>query len=200
VLDWFATHPVKRLSLVCEAEYLGPMPAARAAVLFEQCKSVTPRQIDIAEAAWLAFRSPHPAPLVEVLSQDLEPLPFLRAALVRHLQEFPWITDGLSRTERSILEALRDGPLEFGAIFHRTREEPAFMGDVVLRWHLARLEAEGWIRQSKATWEIITSGGERRLERWLGGVLVQPSSPWRWDDGAQRLTSTPRSPDGSRPP
>ena len=186
LLDWFASHPVARLSLICEAEYLGPMPAVRAAQLFEQRRPVTPRQLDVAEAAWLAFRSPHPAPLVEVIGQDASPLPFLRAALIRHLQEFPWTTDGLSRTERGILVALRDGPQKFAAIFQRTREEPAFMGDTVLRWHLMRLELEGWVQQRDDVWQLGRRG-ERRLERWLGGVLVRPDSPWRWDPDASSL-------------
>jgi hypothetical protein len=187
VLDWFAAHLVARLSLICEAEYLGPMPAVRAAQLFEQRRPVTPRQLDVAEAAWRAFRSPHPAPLVEVVGQDTSPLPFLRAALIRHLQEFPWTTDGLSRTERGILDALRDGPQPFAAIFQRTREDPAFMGDTVLRWHLMRLELEGWVQQREAVWQLGTRR-KRRLERWLGGVLVRPSSPWRWDDAERTLT------------
>ena len=200
VLDWFGAHPVARLSLVCEAEYLGQMSRQRAGQLFEKRKGVTPRQLETAEGAWLAFRSAHPAPLVEILSTDLAPLPFLRAALVRHLEEFPWLGDGLSRTERDILDALRDAPLPFEQLFGKTREEPAFMGDTVLRWHLARLEVEGWIAQRDGTWELAAQPGERRLERWLGGVLVQPSSPWRWDARTQRLNSTPRSPGGSRPP
>jgi hypothetical protein len=186
LLDWFAAHPVARLSLVCEAEYLGLMPPARAAQLFERRKPVTPRQLDVAEAAWLAFRSPHPAPLVEVLGQNTSPLPFLRGALIRHLQEFPWTTDGLSRTERRILDALRDGPQKFAAIFRRTREEPAFMGDPVLRWHLTRLELEGWVQQRDGVWQLGRRG-DRRLERWLGGVLARPDSPWRWDPGAGSL-------------
>jgi hypothetical protein len=176
LLDWFAAHPVKRLSLVCEAEYLGPMAPARAAQLFSARKSVTPRQLEIGEGAWLAFRSPHPAPLMEVLSTDLSPLPFLGPALVRHLQEFPWVDDGLSRTERAILAALRDGPLPFGRLFEATREDPAFMGDAVLRWHLTRLETEGWILQRDGTWHLGAATGTRRLERWLGGVLLRPSN------------------------
>jgi hypothetical protein len=186
VLDWFAAHPVRRLSLVCEAEYLGPMPAARAKQRFEQRRPVAPRQLDVAEAAWLAFRSAHPAPLMEAVRSDTSALPFLRAALVRLLQEFPWLDDGLSRTERGILAALRDGPQSFGAIFERTREAPAFMGDTVLRWHLARLEVEGWIRRRDGAWETGRSG-KRHLERWLGGVLLRPSSPWRWDEAAGQL-------------
>ena len=183
VLHWFATHPVGRLSLVCEAEYLGHMASQRAEALFHSRKSVTPRQLEIGEAAWLAFRSPHPAPLVELLEQDLTPLPFLRAALVRHVQEFPWLADGLSRTERSILEAM---PGDFETLFAATREEPVFMGDAVLRWHLQRMELEGWLRRRADRWEA-SGETKRRFPRWLGGVLVQPSLPWRWDPAAGKL-------------
>lgn len=38
----------------------------------------------------------HPAPLLDILSTDLAALPFVRTALIRHLQEFPWVGDGLS--------------------------------------------------------------------------------------------------------
>ncbi|HET7670698.1 MAG TPA: hypothetical protein VFK84_09845 [Burkholderiales bacterium] len=183
VLDWFSRHPVERLSLVCEAQYLGTMAAARAAELFQVRKPVTPRQLELGEAAWLAFRSPHPAPLVELLAQDLSPLPFLRAALVRHLQEFPWADDGLSRTERSILGALPGG---FAALLEATREDPVFMGDAVLRWHLQRMELDGWVRRRDGGWEP-TGEKKRRFPRWLGGVLVQPSATWRWDERAQTL-------------
>ena len=183
VLDWLGRHPVERLSLVCEAEYLGTITGARAAELFKQRSPVTPRQLELGEAAWLAFRSPHPAPLVELLGQDLSPLPFLRPALLRHLQEFPWLEDGLSRTERSIRDAL---PGDFASLFAATREDPVFMGDAVLRWHLQRMELEGWIKKGNGGWQA-TGGTKRRCPRWLGGVLVQPSSTWRWDEQAKTL-------------
>jgi hypothetical protein len=183
LLDWFARHAVERLSLVCEAEYLGTVTDARGAELFEKRLLVTPRQLELGEAAWLAFRSPHPAPLAELLAQDLSPLPFLRAALVRHLQEFPWVEDSLSRTERSILDAL---PGDFSSLFEATRENPVFMGDTVLRWHLQRMELEGWVRRSNRGWKS-TGEKRRRFPRWLGGVLVQPSSTWRWDEAAGTL-------------
>jgi Domain of unknown function (DUF1835) len=188
LLDWFAAHPVRRLSLVCEAEYLGTTAFARALELFPRRKPVTPRQLDIAGGAWLAFRSPHPAPLLEVLATDLSSMPFLGAALVRHLEEYPSVEDGLSRTQRSILDALQGGPLPFGQIFRRTREEPAFMGDTVLLWHLRRMERDGWVRSTGETWTAASGTRPgRRLPRWLGGALVEPSSPWRWDPVAASL-------------
>ena len=35
----------------------------------------------------------------------------------RLLEEFPWTTDGLSRLERQVLEALAGGPLPFAELF-----------------------------------------------------------------------------------
>lgn len=55
ILSWFADHPHPRLSLVCEAEYLGEMEPARAAELFGRRKAVTKRQLEEGARAWRAF-------------------------------------------------------------------------------------------------------------------------------------------------
>jgi hypothetical protein len=124
VLDGLAELKGPPISLVCEAEYLGNMEPARAAELFALRNPVTRRHMAEARAAWTAFRSPDPRNLETV---KIAALPFLAAALRRHLEEFPWTTDGLSRTERQILQG-------------NTDEEPAFMGDVVLEWHRQRVK------------------------------------------------------------
>ena len=61
------------------------------------------------------------------------------AALHRQLEEFPWATDGLSRWERQVLDALKAGRSRSRA-FPRTHEEPVFLGDTVLAWHVERME------------------------------------------------------------
>jgi len=119
VLDGLAELRGPPISLVCEAEYLGNMEPARAAELFGLRNPLTRRHFQEAQAAWAAFRSPDPAAIDPSKPKALQ---FLGAALRRHLEEFPWTTDGLSRTERQILQG-------------NTDEEPAFMGDVVLEWH-----------------------------------------------------------------
>lgn len=124
VLDGLAELRGPPISLVCEAEYLGRMAPARAAELFALRNPLVRRHIQEAQAAWAAFRSPDPQRLETLRTTSL---PFLAAAIRRHLEEFPWTTDGLSRTERQILQG-------------NTQEEPAFMGDVVLEWHRQRLE------------------------------------------------------------
>ncbi len=58
---------------------------------------------------------------------DMSALPFLEAALRRHLEEFPWTTDGLSRTERRVMQLAEAGPIAFADAFPRVHEgETAF--------------------------------------------------------------------------
>ena len=123
VLDGLSELRGPPISLVCEAEYLGNMAPERAAELFALRNPLVRRHLQQARAAWAAFRSSNPMELENLKTESLR---FLAAALRRHLEEFPWTTDGLSRTERQI----RHG---------NTDEEPTFMGDVVLEWHKKRL-------------------------------------------------------------
>ena len=162
LLDWFAAHPHPRLSLVNPAEYLGTMTPARAADLFAQRRPVSEAQLRAASTAWAAFGGPNP----QAMSTAFVPeLPFLAAALHRLLQEFPWTSDGLSRLERQALEALRDGPLAFKELFpraHHWREEPVFLGDAVLKWHLQRLAADGLVGRDEVF--FISARGRNVLE------------------------------------
>ncbi|HKU45951.1 MAG TPA: DUF1835 domain-containing protein [Burkholderiales bacterium] len=179
VLDGLADLRGPPVSLVCEAEYLGEMTPQRAAELFALRSPVLRKHLQDAQAAWRAFRSPDPRAIESVKTPSL---PFLGAALRRHLEEFPWTTDGLSRLERAILSALPSG---FGPLFARVEEEPKFLGDVVLRWHLERLEAEGLVGRKGDTW-VTTHKQRRRLPRWLGGYEVRDESV-RWDPALSRL-------------
>src|SRR5262249_16454623 len=105
-------------------------------------------------------------------------LRFLGAALRRHLEEFPWVSDALSRTERAVLRSL---PAEFRKIFAEIREDPAYLGDSVLAWHLERMQREGLVEKRREAWQAVPGPERRREPRWLGGVLVSDESPWRWD-------------------
>ena len=124
VLDGLAALRGPVISLVCEAEYLGPMAPERAAELFALRNPLVRRHFQEAQAAWAAFRSTDPR---QIEALKISAFPFLGPALRRHLEEFPWTSDGLSRTERQILQG-------------RTDEDPVFMGDAVLEWHRRRVE------------------------------------------------------------
>jgi hypothetical protein len=188
LLDWFGAHPHPRLSLVCEAEYLGEMAPARAAELFVKRNRVTQDQIEIGRRAWRAFGSADPV-ILEKMREGKKDLPFLSDAIRRHLEEFPWVLDGVSRTERQVFEVLRAGAAPFEKIFAETqkREEPRFLGDTVLRWHLERMEKEGRLHRAGDAWQLAEQNPRRRLPRWLGGVLVDERCPWRWDPALGRL-------------
>jgi len=138
VLDGLAELRGPPISLVCEAEYLGNMEPARAAELFSLRSPLTRRHFQEAQAAWAAFRSPDPTRIDPGKPKALQ---FLGAALRRHLEEFPWTTDGLSRSQRQILEG-------------RTDEEPAFLGDVVLAWYEERMKQGRWLPRWLGGYEV----------------------------------------------
>jgi hypothetical protein len=175
LLDWFAAHPHPNLSLVCEAEYLGTMKPQRAGELFASRARVTEAQLAEGRAAWAAFTASDPLQLERVPCSHLR---FLGAALRRHLEEFPWTSDGLSRIERAVLRSL---PAAFPEIFQATREDPAYLGDSVLASHLERMRREGLIDKDGEQWRAMPQPERRREPRWLGGVHATEDSPWRWD-------------------
>ena len=162
VLAALGDRPGPPVSLVCEAEYLGMMAPERAAELFALRNPVTRRHVAEATHAWAAFCSPDPRELEKVKASAL---PFLGAALRRHLQELPWTTDGLSLLQRNIVRA---GAKPFAELFKAVTEDPIFLGDAVLAWHLRRLEEGSW------------------LPRWLGGYEVKDET-LRWDPGLGRV-------------
>jgi hypothetical protein len=185
VLDGLGDLRGPPVSLVCEAEYLGTMAPQRAAELFVLRNPVTRRHFQEAQSAWRAFRSSEPKEL-----QDLRiaALPFLAAALRRHLEEFPWTTDGLSLLERRVLQGLENGPLAFARLFRAVEEDPAFLGDAVLAWHLQRLEKERLLERRGGDWALSGKSRSRRVPRWLGGYEVRDAT-LRWDPASGRLVS-----------
>ena len=188
VLDGLAGLPGPPIALVCEPEYLGTMPPQRAAELFSLRNPVTRRHLQEASAAWRAFRSSDPRALENLKTTSL---PFLAAAVRRHLEEFPWASDGLSLLERRILDALRPGPVPFPAVFLEVEEDPAFLGDAVLAWHLERLAREGLIagqgtHWGSKQWQLTGQRRARRVSRWLGGYEVKDET-LRWDPASGRL-------------
>ena len=184
LLDWLAQHPHPRLSLICEAEYVGHMLPARMRELFLIRKPVTAQQFREASKAWSAFTAPDPSGMDDLRTSAL---PFLRAALRRLLQEYPWTVDDLSLLERRVVDALDQGPLHFVDLFVRIRDEPVFVGDLVFQWRLEQMEKQGLVGHAGRTWTLKGRKPVRRVPRWLGGVRVDAQCPWRWDPAAGKL-------------
>lgn len=142
VLDEAARLPV-RLTLINPAQYLGPSTPDQLRALFHLRTPVMPAQVQLARAAWEAFRAPDPRGIQALLATDTSALPHLGSALRRHLQQFPWTTDGLSRTERQALRSLADGPRSFAEAFaaDQAGENAIFLGDSSFLGVLAELGA-----------------------------------------------------------
>ena len=137
VLGWIADlpQPPPRVSVISIDSFpgrphfrgLGELTPSELASLFDTRRPVTAAQYALAGLAWQAFRSPNPRAVETLLAGDTTALPFLAAALRRHLEEFPWVGDGLSRTERRLLQLLEPGPLDLTAAFPRMHHlETAF--------------------------------------------------------------------------
>jgi hypothetical protein len=93
---------------------LGELTPSDIAALYASRTRVTSAQFALAAAAWDAFRAQDAATLRAFLRRDTTALPFLAAALQRHLDEAPG-DDGLTRSERRLLEQLSRGPLDIHA-------------------------------------------------------------------------------------
>jgi Domain of unknown function (DUF1835) len=220
-LDGFAGRSLggTELSLLCIGEFpgvvpfhgLGQLTPQQLATLLPKRQRVHERQKLLARDAWRAFCSPDPTGLEAILSRDTSPLPFLAGALRRHLEELPWGPDGLSRSERQILLALRQGAGTFEEAFRATQamEERVYMGDAsfgrILRElaapprPLLRFEpasggpARGQRISLTATGREVLEGRDdwvhiRGIDRWLGGVHLQGvEAAWRWEPETGRL-------------
>ncbi len=183
VLDGLADLRGPPLSIIGEAEYLGRMTPQRAAELFELRSPVLRKHLQEAQAAWKAFRSSDPSGIEKL---KLQALAFLGAALRRHLEDFPWTTDGLSRLERSVMQALEQGPSPFEELFARVAEKPAFLGDTLLEWHLRRMRKEGLVEERQGSWGATGKPRQHREPRWLGGYEVRDET-LRWDPASGAL-------------
>ena len=132
VLDWFAAHRRAggSLLLVQASDFLGRQTPEQLQALEATGSAVTSEQLELARHAFAAFRSETPKAWRGLLDEDLDALHYLRPAVLRMLEELPGL-DGLSRTERQILQSLTPGPLTPPALFVavQRQEEAVFMGD-----------------------------------------------------------------------
>ena len=222
VLDWFSRHDLGgvKLSLIWVGRSpgmdhfvgLGARTANQLASLADTRLPVREAQFRAAQAAWNAFTSPDPTEIEHFIAADMSALPYIASALRRHLEQFPSVDSGLSRTERQALSVLRDhGSLSGGQLCVEVwrQEEAVFMGDDSFYRMMADLsEAPHTLVQISDTPQhglgdvTITETGRQVLEgradhidlngidRWLGGVhLKGDKAAWRWDRASERLVS-----------
>jgi len=212
LLDFFSTaeRGETRLTLVCGPEYLGPSTPERLAERFAEREEVTAEQLALGHAAWSAFRSPDPRVVASRVLLDMPELPFLRTALIRHLEQFPSTRNGLSRSEQQALEEIDRGAATVRDAYlasHHRREDPIWLGDSTFADYMEALAAgpdplvalgdggdpmERTLALTDAGRAVLTGQEDRvrliGLDRWLGGVHLQGhEAHWRWDVAARRL-------------
>jgi hypothetical protein len=117
-------------------------------------------------ALWRAFTAPDPPALVALDGPSV-----VRDAARRLVQELPWTTDGLGRSERQLRDALANGastPQEAFVAAQREEERP-FLGDTTA---VALLE----------------NGAQ---DRWLGAIHLPAGGPppWSYDPEADAVVA-----------
>ena len=199
-IDSFPGHP--------DFKGIGELSPSDVAGLFGRRALISDRQIALASRAWIAFRSDDPRALEALLSTDTSELPYLAAALRRHLEEFPSDTNGLSRSERRLMEQAVDGPADLHRVLPNMQiGERAFLitdtGVLECAQALAqsspalvtlRTDSDGFVRSLPKGEVALTDAGRTVLDgaadrvelcgidRWLGGVHLAGRGPsWRWN-------------------
>jgi hypothetical protein len=177
---------------------LGELSVSELESLWPSRRAVTDEDTAGAQLAWEALRRGDPRGVAEVRLDPPASRPFLGAAFGRLLEELPDVDDGLSRTERQLLELLDDGPLLTGALFgaSQDREQAPFHGDVWILRTLAELTplvslTEGSAEITDAGRRVLAGDADRvellGIDRWVCGTHLVPGSVWRWDAAASSL-------------
>ena len=226
LLSWIRDRGISDspVSLICIGSFpgrpnfkgLGELTPQELAPLIDTRRPVTDDQYALAERAWLAFRSDTPEAIDDLCRTTTSALPFLSAALMRLLQEYPSVARGLSRSERRLLQLADPGPLDLRAAFPRMHEDEdayyitdlslAALADDLSSGAVALLDVTPTqpgdqirLRRSATLTDAgraVLAGRQDKMaiggiDRWIGGVHLTSDSPWRWDDRAQRIVRPP---------
>ncbi len=217
VLAFFAgEEPRDGLVLVQADDFLGTQTADTILAFADNARAITTADLDLAAGVWADLAQPTPERVAARLNRPEGPLPFLRTALSRFLQELPAPGSGLGRSEAMMLAAIANGTAEPGKLFHRViaSEEAAFMGD----WSFFRLLDDlagcdvpliaGLPAPSTGPFDgerfraarlALTAAGENvltgmadhvdlnGLDRWWGGTRLFGHAVWRFDPQAGLL-------------
>jgi hypothetical protein len=206
-------HRAVGIELLQAGEFLGPLAPAELESLWPERRAVTVEMLELAREAWDAFRAPEPTRLEALLAWDTSLLPFLSTAVRRLLEELPDLESGLSRTERQLLEPLREEPRTPPELFleNQAREEAPFAGDAWIWRCLTELGplvatadgdplppppprgeprafAAAGVGLTGLGRDVLAGNADRveaaGIDRWLGGTHLGAGPDWRWDPAA----------------
>lgn len=166
--------------------------------LYSRRLEVSIHQLQIASRVWEAICSDDPREVLEFSSSDMKALPFLSEAVSRLLQQFPAKSNGLSRSERQILEIMSTGESDPSRIYMRTqrKEDYPFMNQVMFWLTISRLVQcdepaielkeerrqekmkDGFVREVSETCLILTDVGRDLLKNKLDWIQLNGIDRW----------------------
>jgi hypothetical protein len=212
LLSWLPSRlpSGKAVSLICISSFpghpdfhgLGELSAAELASLFPTRHPVGAPHYAVADRAWRAFREPTPEALDSLRHNDTAVMPYLARALERFLEDYPSTRDGLSRSERHLLQ-LADEGVQPARAFPRMHEgeDAYYISDLSFLDLIEALSStsppllehtDQWISLTAEGRNVL--GGRRDrvsygLDRWMGGVHLKTGETpiWRWDQDQQRI-------------
>ncbi len=191
-----------RIAVVQTDHYLASMTVDEILPLLPKRRTATAAIFRSARRSWERFTSASPAELYAAAGEDAIGLPFLRSALQRLCEEYPWSRDGLSRTQRQALYAVAQGPAREDELFSRAqaREEAFFLGKRSFSKVLedlrtgagALIEGEDGTLAPTALGRRVIAGDadwldEHPIDRWIGGVHLVAERITRWDEDSGRF-------------
>jgi len=205
ILAWFAEQTLietPQLSLISSNHYLGESSKQQILTLSLYDEKIMPQHLALAKRAWSAFRQLTPLPWFNLLQEDSKPLPYLKSAIKRILEEYPNNKNGLSRSAHETLLIISRGEEKPYEIFkaYQKQEERKFMGDVIF-WKILDDFKKYKLIFSKENGEKLTltplgqkvlNGKEnwlqiKPIQRWIGGVNLTPDNLWCWDIKKQTI-------------
>ncbi|MEM9634220.1 MAG: DUF1835 domain-containing protein [Pseudomonadota bacterium] len=195
---------------------IGQLSPAALRHMYERRKPVPISAYSVARDVWAALCAHSPMPLFELSSRSTS-LPYLEGSILRYLAELPSSENGLSFTEHTILDILKDGPLSWAEVFKEflmKRDPLPYHGDLMFLGTLLRLRDAGLPALTSEAVSLdpdhrgkarfaLTETGERLLEgkadwkdceprkRQQGGIECFDQPDWRWDKvGQQPVTGS----------
>jgi hypothetical protein len=218
---WQSPSRPKHLELICIGAFpgiqrfvgLGQLSPEVLRSLWEQRQPITDRHLQLGHRVWEALTASSPLQLMEIIDTGTPLIPPMVPALRRHLQELPWVEDGLSLTERLTLEILtQQGAITAHRLFRTLvleKEPLPYLGDTMYWYVLNHLyQSENppleitaetrelpWpqrVLQLTQTGQTLLRGEVnwremQKCDRWVGGIhLTSEGLNWMWNEQQER--------------
>jgi Domain of unknown function (DUF1835) len=216
LLHWFDKHSRDNTRLRLVSAYGGWLKPEQVLKAYDSRQPITPSQKRLGRRAWLAFCSPSPNALSQLLASDLRVLPEIRDTIAFLLREYPERHSGLSRLERKLLGTVNSLGITTPAVTVGMTLHSELVGDTLLfdmlraliaaphpllrfaepfQGTLTNYQFNGSEIEMTDTGLAVLAGSADHItlngiDRWIGGVhLSGHQVPWRWDERTATIIS-----------